>query len=236
MIDIVYKWRNRLGVLGECLLPLRCLICEEPGAEGRDLCRACHAALPWNVPACRICALPLASSNPVCGPCLRRSNRPLDETHAVFSYRFPLDRLLPRFKFHRDLAAGRLLSMLMAGDCAGLPRPDAIVPIPLHWRRLSSRGYDQALELARPLARMLRIPLRGDLLRRVRSTRPQSELDAAERRRNLRAAFTVRAPPPAHVVLLDDVMTTGATLEAAARGLRAAGARRIDAWVCARTL
>jgi ComF family protein len=151
-------------------------------------------------------------------------------------YGFPLDRLVPRFKFHHDLAAGRLMAELMAGPLASAPRPDAVVPVPLHAHRLRRRGYDQALELARPLARSLELPLRDDLLRRIRITAPQSELSAVARRRNLKGAFAVRTDtnPPAHVVLVDDVMTTGATLHAAAAALKRAGVQRVDAWVCAR--
>jgi ComF family protein len=146
------------------------------------------------------------------------------------------DRLLPRFKFHRDLAAGALLSQLMVETVTGLPRPDAIVPVPLHRARLRRRGYDQALELARPLAFALELPLRDDLLQRVRGTAPQSELNAIARRRNLRGAFALKpgVPVPSYVALVDDVMTTGATLHAAAAALRQAGVRRVEAWVCAR--
>ncbi|MFT3761699.1 MAG: ComF family protein [Pseudoxanthomonas sp.] len=223
-----------LGRAGRWLLPPRCLLCAEAGADGRDLCRACAAALPWNRSACLHCALPLTTAG-ICGQCLRQPP-PLTETHAVFVYGFPLDRLAPRFKFHRDLAAGRLLAGLMAEACAALPRPDALAPVPLHRRRLRRRGYDQALELAKPLSRALGIPLQADLLSRRRATAPQSELDAAARRRNLRDAFAVAAgrPLPRHVALVDDVMTTGATLHAAARALLGAGVARVDAWVCAR--
>ena len=170
-----------------------------------------------------------------CGECLR-TPPVLTRTQAVFVYGFPLDRLVPRFKFHRDLAAGRLMAELMAGPLSSAPRPDAIVPVPLHARRLRERGYDEALELARPLAARLALPLRADLLRRVQPTAPQSELDALQRQRNVARAFAVPpgSVPPGHVALLDDVMTTGATLHAAARALHAAGATRVDAWVCAR--
>ena len=170
-----------------------------------------------------------------CGDCLRQPPS-LSSVHAVFVYGFPLDRLVPRFKFHRDLAAGRLMADLMVGALASAPRPDALVPLPLHAHRLRERGYDQALELARPLAAALTLPLRNDLLQRVRSTAPQSELDASQRHRNVASAFAVpsRAALPAHIVLVDDVMTTGATLDAAARALLRGGAKRVDAWVCAR--
>ena len=171
----------------------------------------------------------------VCGDCLRDPPL-LAQTRAVFVYGFPLDRLVPRFKFHRDLAAGRLMADLMAGALMSAPRPDALVPVPLHARRIRQRGYDQALELAKPLARALSLPLLDDVLHRHKTTTAQSRLDADARQRNLRDAFAVApgAKLPAHVVLLDDVMTTGATLHAAARALRKAGVRRVDAWICAR--
>lgn len=243
------------------------------------------------------------ASHPVliCGACLRRPP-PLDSVRAACLYRTPVDRLLPRFKFHRDLAAGRLLATMMGEAFAPLfddmawpsdlstitmrgadpdsaasadvssPRsnnaniasqrssdagiaartrvqastvehdrvvaPAVLVPIPLHRSRLRERGYDQALELARPLARHLGLPLQTQALTRVRDTSAQSRLDARQRRRNLRDAFTWNRDiaMPAHVVLIDDVMTTGATLHSAARALRRAGAVRIDAWVCARVL
>lgn len=228
-VDGWWRW------LGTRLCPPRCLVCGESAAPGADLCRACADALPWNAAACERCALPLAAPAPACGACLQ-APPPLDAVHAAFRYAAPLDRLLPRFKFHRDLAAGRLLSEAMAARFQALQRPDALLPVPLHRERLRRRGYDQALELARPLAHALQLPLRTDLLRRQRATRAQSELDAAARRRNLRGAFAVEdgLPVPAHVALVDDVMTTGATLHAAARALRKAGVARVEAWVCAR--
>ena len=227
---------GRLPRLLQALWPPRCLVCRERGDGGRDLCAACARSLPWLGVACPTCALPLPMSAPACGACLRRAP-PLSAVHAAFVYARPLDRLLPRFKFHGDLAAGRLLSQLLADACADWARPDALVPIALHRARLRQRGYDQALELARPIARRHRIALCPQLLVRHRSTAPQSaQSDATARRRNLRNAFTVPAGAalPAHVALVDDVMTTGATLHAAAKALRRAGVARVDAWVCAR--
>lgn len=225
-------------MLWRALLPPRCLVCNESGCnesgcDDRDCCRACLAALPWLGAACEVCALPLPDAVAArCGSCLQ-ALPPLDATTATFVYRWPVDGLLRRFKFHQDLAAGRLLATLMRERHPGLARPDALVPVPLHRTRLGTRGYDQALELARPLARALEVPCRR-LLVRERATTAQSALDAAERARNLRDAFRIRGAVPAHVILVDDVMTTGATLRAAALALRRAGAQRVDAWVCAR--
>ena len=224
-----------LARLGRTLWPARCLLCQASGASGHDLCVPCAATLPWARLACPRCALPLSSPARACGACLRKAPL-LDAAHAAFAYRAPLDRLLPRLKFHGDLAAGRLLAGAMAVAFADLAAPGALVPIPLSRARLRQRGYDQALELARPLAAMLGLPLATDALERARHTDPQSTLAADRRRANLRDAFRVgaRTALPAHVVLVDDVMTTGATLQAAAVALRDAGVARVDAWVCAR--
>ena len=213
----------------------RCVACGDAGMPGRDLCAACHAGLPWQGHACSRCALPLPQAE-ICGQCLQANHPTLDAAHAAFDYAFPLDRLLPRLKFHRDFAAGRVLAQCMAERFAALPQPDALVPLPLHRARLRQRGYDQALELARPLAKALALPLRNDLLHRRKATAAQSRLNADARKRNLRGAFAVNAgvPLPAHVVLVDDVMTTGASLHAAAVALRKAGVVRVEAWVCAR--
>ena len=243
MDALVYKvaanWRQWLRGLpariGTTLLPPRCLLCGEPGDDGRDMCAACHWWLPRNHCACPRCAIPLAVPG-TCGRCLRREPL-LHFAHAAFVYAPPVDGLLARYKFHGDLAAGRLLAGLLAETLDGVERPQALVPVPLHRSRLRQRGYDQALELARPLARATGVPLAAGLLQRHRRTAAQSELGAMARRRNLRGAFRVaaRGRLPAHVALVDDVMTTGATLHAAALALRRAGVERVDAWICART-
>lgn len=223
--------------LGRHLCPRACVVCLGQAEDASGLCAPCALRLPWLGTACTRCAIPLPPGDPgqSCGACLRRPP-PLEHAQASFRYGFPLDRLLPRFKFHGSLACGRLLSEWMLPACAQAPRPQALVPVPLHHGRLRERGYDQALELARPLARMLDLPLRDDLLVRRRATAAQSTIDAAARRRNLRDAFALASaqPLPAHLALVDDVMTTGATLHAAARALRRAGVARVDAWICAR--
>ncbi|MEJ2059861.1 MAG: ComF family protein [Gammaproteobacteria bacterium] len=221
----------------DVLYPPRCLVCGQGGVPGRDLCLACAAELPWQGHACTHCALPLpAGSSERCGRCQRR--RPaFDSARAVFEYRPPLDSLLPRLKYGARLSHGRLLGQLMAERLApGLEmRPDCVLPVPLHRRRLTERGFNQALELARPVARALGVPLAMDGVRRVRSTPPQVGLAAKARRANLRGAFELRSGfRPAHVLIVDDVMTTGATVDELARVLKRAGVRRVDVWACAR--
>lgn len=227
-------WLDRLGRL---LLPPRCLACGEPGADGLDLCAGCHADLPWARPACARCALPLPAAAPRCGRCAG-ARLPWAAARALCWYAPPLDRWLPRLKFHGDLAVGRVLASLAVSAWAGGPRPDALLALPLHRSRLRRRGFDQARELARPLAAGLGLPLLDGGLRRRRATAAQSTLDAAGRQANLRGAFAAEAgfDWPAHVALVDDVMTTGSTLAEAARALRRAGVARVEAWVFARAL
>ena len=225
--------------IGRMLLPSRCLICNEAGSGGHDLCVDCQRALPWNRSCCARCGLPMPEPVAACGTCLKKPP-PLDRVHAAFRYGFPVDRLEQRFKFHHDLAAGRELSdamrSMLANGMVDGERPQAIIAVPLHPKRLRQRGYNQSLELARPLSKAFAIPLLHDVLRRVRDIAPQSGLGAFARRRNPRGAFAVAVDKtlPAHVVLVDDVMTTGATLHECARTLKRAGVQRVDAWVAAR--
>ncbi len=153
-----------------------------------------------------------------------------------FRYAWPLDRLETRFKFGRNLAAGRSLVTAWQREPMPVALPAMILPVPLHRRRLRQRGYNQALELARPLARSMDLAMRHGVLHRSRDTSAQTELDARSRRRNVRGAFEVTsdADLPAHIAVLDDVMTTGATLAECARVLKKAGVQRVDVWALAR--
>lgn len=238
------KVDSALRHLQFALLPPHCLLCGGRGEGPRDLCSACAADLAPNRIHCARCALPLAAPAALCGECLR-SEPPFDAAFAPYQYEHPLDLLLMRLKFGRSLAAGRVLAELwIAALRAALANgviaalPEAIVPVPLHATRLRERGYNQALELAKPLAREFGVALAPGLLCRTRATAAQSDLDAAARRKNLRGAFAVDtaalAPVPAHIVLLDDVMTTGATVREAARTLRRAGVARVEVWAFAR--
>jgi ComF family protein len=225
------------GRLLRAVLPLRCLLCGGAGAAGRDLCAGCAQDCPINRTCCPRCALPLATPAPQCGDCLQHEPS-FAAAWAPFRYAHPLDLLETRFKFHGDLAAGRVLAdLLVERAAADKPmRPAVIVPVPLHASRLRSRGYNQALELARPLAQALGISLDHDLLVRTKATAAQTGLDAKARRCNLRGAFAAARTSelPSHIVLFDDVMTTGATLRECARTLRHAGVERVDVWALAR--
>jgi len=228
-------WQTATLALQRFALPLHCLLCGTRGSDGLDLCRDCANELPRNRSCCARCALPLPTPAELCGQCQRRPP-PWDAAWVPFRYAWPLDRLESRFKFGSDLAAGRVLSTLWLRDTPPAGLPQLIVPVPLHRTRLRERGYNQSLELAKPLARSLHVPWRHDLLRRIRVTTPQTELGAIARRRNVRGAFVARpgAAWPSHVALLDDVMTTGTTLTECARVLKRAGVARVDIWALAR--
>lgn len=237
----ISKVYNCMKFVQSLLYPPTCLLCGAPGAEGIDLCPACLDALPWNRSACRSCGAPLprpdGGGTHVCGQCLIQPP-PFDATLTPFLYRPPLDWLIQGFKFNQRLPPGRLLGALLARHLAEhvTALPQLIVPVPLHPARLRERGYNQALELARPLARHLDVPLAGGLVRRVRATATQSLLSGAERRRNVRGAFEVVRPLPAgHVAIVDDVIATGSTVGELARVLRRAGAERVEVWAVART-
>ena len=170
-----------------------------------------------------------------CGQCLSEPPA-FDASVAAFEYRFPLDRLVQRFKFGGDLAAGRWLGKELARATGGRERPELLVAPPLSRARLRGRGFNQAIELARVVAAAHGFRLDARAVERVRDTVAQAGLGRRERRANLREVFAVPRPcPGAHVAIVDDVMTTGATVEAVARALKRAGARRVSAWVVART-
>lgn len=219
----------------EWLLPSHCLLCGAHGQGALNLCPDCAAEMPRNDVCCTRCALPLEVPAPLCGRCLKREP-PWDAAWAPFRYEWPLAQLESRFKFGGDLAAGRALSLLWMASPRSGELPQAIVPVPLHRARLRQRGYNQALELAKPLALALDIPILRDALKRTRATGAQTELTAVQRRRNVRGAFVadIDATLPGHIAVLDDVFTTGATLMECVRVLKRAGIPRVDAWALAR--
>ena len=224
-----------ISFIQSILFPPACLLCDAPGDGGDDLCAGCRAELPWNRAACERCAAPLPQPG-LCGACLKHPP-PFDAAFAPLLYRAPVDWLLQRFKFNGRLPPGRLCGGLLAA--ALLPRatplPQLIIPVPLHPSRLRRRGFNQALELARPVAAGLGVALAPQLCRRLRATETQSLLAARERRRNVRGAFELTAPLEVrHVAILDDVIATGSTVGELARVLRRAGAERIEVWAVAR--
>ena len=216
------------------IYPPRCLLCGRAGFEGRDLCAACARELPRQVNACVRCGAALTASGSECGDCIQ-SPPAINYSRIPYRYQAPLDHLIMAFKFQRQLAMAPLLAGLMLeANTPWTTTPDCLLPVPLHPSRLRERGFNQAHELAKLLSRHSGIPNWQHLASRQRNTATQSLLNAKARRHNMRDAFVIHGQPPPYVVLVDDVVTTGSTVNELARCLRDAGAQRIDVWACAR--
>ena len=218
----------------ERLLTQDCLLCA--AVSERDiLCRACAADLPRLPPErCPLCALP-TPHGAICGRCLAHPPH-YDATQSAFAYDFPLDRLVQSFKYGHRLALAGFLGRQLA-DLAAEMNVDLIIPMPLHAKRLRERGFNQALELARPVARATGLPIDATGCQRIRHTPAQAALPWRERVKNIRGAFHCSTDfSGKRLLLVDDVMTTGASIDECARTLKLHGAARVSALVVARAL
>ena len=235
---------SALPSLAHALLPNLCALCGNLSQQ--VICTDCDSAY-WNEARlrCRVCAVPLgrfrhaAAAGYRCGDCVAEPPS-FDATFALADYRPPLDVLATGLKFGARLMLAREFALRLArvADNAldATTWPDLVVPVPLARRRLVQRGYNQAWEIAKPFARALRLPADPTLLVRTLDTAPQSRLDRAARHQNVGAVFVVTKPVRGlHVAVIDDVMTSGATLDALARVLKAAGAQRVTSLVALRT-
>ncbi|MFD1710059.1 ComF family protein [Ottowia sp. GY511] len=220
-------------------LPSQCRVCHAWPAL--TLCARCVTRFAPHTTRCQRCALPVTGGAPVCGACLR-APPPVDSCLAALPYAWPWTEVIAQFKFHAEPGLASPLGHLLqaaSGVVAALASADLVLPLPLSDERLAERGYNPAQLLARHLA----APpgsLRLDLLLRTRHTPPQHGLPRAQRLRNVRGAYAVEPRRAAEladrrVVLVDDVMTTGASLFEAAHSVRAAGARYVTAVTLART-
>jgi len=243
--------RRWLGALVDLIFPPFCPVCGQPLDGGRrdPLCGRCWDGMERLPPVvCRVCGVPLGlrdpgparpSTGPTCGAC-RLEPPAFRYARAAARYGETVRRAVHAFKFGgRRALAAPLGDLLAAIDPATLPvpAPAVIVPVPLHPSRERARGFNQALLLARRLGRAWDLPVAPAVLTRPRATLPQTDLPADARRANVRDAFVVRSPRPVegrHVILVDDVLTTGATVDACARRLDAAGATTVGVLTVAR--
>lgn len=199
-------------------------------------CSRCDQLLPYyREPCCPVCALPSPNAQ-TCGQCLKKPPA-FNQTTTLFTYQYPADLLIQRFKYQEQLSLAPSLSRQLARQFTRSPLPDLLIPMPLHRTRLKTRGFNQAQLLAASLGRQLQIPVDSRLCHRVRQTRSQMSLSWAERQRNMRHAFACPADLTGkQVAVVDDIMTTGATLNALATVLKKQGAQWISCWILARTL
>lgn len=212
-----------------------CLLCGTHAGR-QAVCKVCRQALPdYCLPHCPRCAIPTPDGQ-ICGACLQHPPAQIASV-AAFSYTFPVDQLVPALKYQHRLAIAPMLGAALAQAVRLRPAPDCVVPMPMHPARLRQRGFNHATEIAREVARCLNLPMALDLCERVRDTPPQVALAYRQRRGNVRGAFVCRGNVAGkRIALIDDVMTTGTSLDELARTLIQAGALQVEAWVVARTL
>ncbi len=226
---------NKCSHFAQSHLPQACFLC---GARvtGKMLCAGCEADLPALSPhCCPQCALPTPGGE-VCGACLKHPPA-FDRTLAVFSYAFPLDTLVQQCKYAGATSLTAFFAERMAQRAAAEHKLDLLLPMPLHPARLAQRGFNQAAEIARRLSPQVGISWLADACQRVRNTPSQAGLDLKSRQSNLRGAFACSMDLAGkRVALIDDVMTSGSSLNELSRVVRKAGAAEIQTWVLARTL
>jgi len=236
-------WRSGLKsvratalALLEWVAPPCCLLCRLEVEYRHGLCQGCWAKLPVNEIHCERCALPMAHES-LCGHC-QRCPPVFDSVIAPLCYQDPIDQMLCALKYHQQLSFARTAAGLITDTVreSGEPRPDLLVGVPMTHRAVRKRGLNQAVFLARLIGRQLGIPAKSTLIKKLRETDRQSTLNASKRQRNLKGAFHCKGSlEDKHIALVDDILTTGATANEISKVLKAAGANRVDIWVCART-
>ena len=221
------------------LFPATCLLCGTRGTHNIDICTSCQDDLPHNQNCCHICALPLPPnhSDQVCGKCLKQTPN-FNRCYAPYPYGSPISVLISDLKFNDKLYTGRLLAELLIDyiKTNNLELPELIIPVPLHTKRLRERGFNQALELAKPIGRHFNIPVDTKSCKRIKATETQSTLNKKIRVKNMRGAFEIVQPLDCkHLVIVDDVVTTGTTVNELAKVIKSTGVKRVDVWALART-
>jgi ComF family protein len=213
----------------------RCLLCLEKISR-LGICSNCKKDFPFIKTACPTCGTPISHESSLCGHCLK-TTPPFNQTYALFSYEPPIAQFILQLKLNHQLCYAQLFGEWMADFLKDKPKPQMIIPVPLHPQRIRERGYNQSLEIARPIAKNLRIPIELWACRRVRPTKAQAELPETERKSNVKNAFIVETSFQAnHVAILDDVVTTGNTVSELARLLKKQSIKRVDIWCIAKAI
>ena len=234
----ISKVYQRLKDIQHYLFPGQCLLCLDTTPHDQLLCSHCTEELPRNDYGCRCCGKPMPVAVEKCGEC--QKYRPaFDYVHTLYRYQDPVDQLVQQLKYNGKLHLARFFGEKLRESSAGWIRetgkPDLIVPVPLHRSRLRKRGFNQSIEIARPTAKFISVRLEIDSITRTRKTDPQTELPLAQRKQNIRGAFQAGTSlKDLSVVIVDDVITSGHTVNELARVLKQAGASRVGVWGIAR--
>ena len=213
-----------------------CILCDNQGVTGKDICSTCFNNLLKNNHCCYQCGTPLESITQInlCGYC-QSTNPAFNNCHAPFIYQGAMRYLITNLKFNQHYKNARLLGQLFAKSLPDRKLPQCIIPVPLHKKRYRQRGFNQSLEVAKTIGRQLQIPIEAKLCLRHRNTSHQVGLTIEDRHKNVKNAFSLTQKTHyTHIAILDDVMTTGATLQEIALILKKAGVINIELWVCAR--
>lgn len=218
-------------------LPSVCVVCRQYHREASAVCRECIPLLKQIGPACHYCAQPLPDSNfLICGRCTK-SKPAFDQTLTLYRFEEPLRTLLHDYKYNGALFLRHFLAQLILD---ALPptalQTQCLVPVPLHPKRLQQRGFNQAAEFAKLLAKRLNLPCELLLCQKIFNTASQMSLDGKTRRRNLRHAFEVQTSHYEHITLIDDLFTTGSTVNEIAKLFKQKGVKKVDVWCCARAI
>lgn len=217
-------------------LTTTCLLCANNKGGNLGICPACMQDLPWHTkPQCTQCGL--QSNGIICGACINVAPS-FDNTTTLFTYDYPIDKLLQHYKYKEMLHLSRTFGVLLSTKLASQSQNiDAIIPMPMHRERLKERGFNQALEIARLVADNLTISLNYKACQRIKLTPPQASLPLKDRIKNIRGVFECTENLSGkRIAIIDDVMTTGASLNELAKTLKKAGAAHVECWVIARTL
>ncbi len=214
-----------------------CVICQHPHSQAFAVCNACRQLFMPIGPACRHCAQPLPDATfAVCGACCQKQPM-LDHVFAAYQFEEPLRTLLHEFKYREGLYLTPFLAHLILKSLPNeLTKTQCLIPVPLHQDRLQERGFNQAAELAKHLSHKINKPYQLSLCKKIKKTLPQAGLTAEQRKKNLNQAFQAMATCYQHVTLIDDLMTTGSTVNELARTLKNTGIKRVDVWCCARAV
>lgn len=218
----------------DAVLPARCLICRQPAQIGLALCSSCHAELPYNRASCTRCAQPITAQGMVCGHCQQFPPH-YNQAFSPLRYKDQARQLILELKFQGKLRNARLLAKLFYEQLPANEQPEVLIPVPLHPKRLRERGYNQSLELARELAKLTAIPFDTQSAQRNRYTERQADLPLKDKKGNVKNAFEVIGNlKTRHVAIIDDVMTSGHTVNEFAHVLKQSGVEIVDIWVMAR--
>ena len=231
---ISYKIRSIIPHLLHLKTP--CALCRRLHHGKFSVCTFCENALIPLGPACKHCATPLFETNLlVCGHCIKQKP-PLDYVFAAYRFEEPLRTLLHDFKYREGLHLTKFLTSLMQTSLIdNTYQTECLIPIPAHKKRLQERGFNQAMVLAKHLAKHMQRPCLSSHIQKIIDTPSQAKLDAPARRRNLQNTFKLKTIPYKHVTLIDDLITTGSTANELAFQLKAQGVERVDLWCIAKT-